>query len=173
MIDAATKNRRNFTLALQSVALLIFAILHYSDLVSLKIANANPIPAISLLVAVCVFSGMWRGVTMAFIYGMFMDTVASDSVCFNTLTITLVVLVCAVLITYYFNRNVFAVMVLGVISSVGYFVLKWLFLFLIPGVAGQQYYLFSYALPSAFYTAAFIVPFYYIGKFILKRREGK
>lgn len=171
MIDAAARNRRAAALALQSVILFLFAILHYSNLFSIKIANANPIPAIPLIVVITLYSGLWRGVTMAFFYGMFMDAVAAGTICFNTLALTLVVLVCGLLITHYFNRNISATLVLGVISAFGYFVLKWLFLFLIPAIDGQQYYLFSYALPSAFYTAVFIIPFYYIAKFFEKRSE--
>ena len=105
---------------------------------------------------------------MAFIYGMFMDTVASGTVCFNTLALTFVMLVCGVLITYFFNRNVSAIIVLGFIGSAGYFILKWFFLFLLRGVAGQEYYLFSFAIPSAIYTTIFIIPFYYIGKYLEK-----
>ena len=173
MINAIEKNRRAVALGLQIAALTLFAILHYSNLFSIKLANANPIPAISFIVAVSFFSGMWRGVTMAFIYGMFMDTIASGTVCFNTLVLTLVVLVCGVLTTYFFNRNIFAIIVLAFIGSAGYFVLKWFFLYLLRGIAGQEYYLFSFALPSAIYTAAFIIPFYYIGKFLEKNYELK
>lgn len=173
MIDAVTRNRRAVTLTLQSVCLFLFAILHYSNLVPLKIFNANPIPAIPFIVVVMLYSGIWRGVVMALLYGMFMDTVAADTICFNTLALPLLVLVCGLLITYYFNRNISATLVLGAISAFGYFVLKWLFLFLIPGVPGQSFYLFSFALPSALYTTAFIIPFYYIGKFLEKRGEAK
>ncbi len=173
MIDAAARNRRAVNLTLQSVILFLFAILHYSDLFSIKIANANPIPAIPFIVVITIYSGLWRGVIMAFLYGMFMDTVAAATVSFNTVALSLIVLVCGLLITHYFNRNISAIIVLGVISAFGYFVLKWLFMFLIPGIEGQQYYLFSFSLPSAFYTAVFIVPFYYIATFIEKRGESR
>ena len=168
MINTSEKNLRRITIFLQLTILAIFAIFHYGDFFSVRIANANPIPAISFIIAVSFFSGMWRGITMAFLYGMFMDTVASGTVCFNTLTLTLVVLVCGVLITYFFNRNVSAIIVLGFIGSAGYFILKWFFLFLLRGVAGQEYYLFSFAIPSAIYTTIFIIPFYYIGKHLEK-----
>lgn len=168
MISVTEKSRRRISVFLQLAVLSIFAIVHYSGLFSIKIANANPIPAISLIITVTFFSGMWRGVTLAFIYGMFMDTVVSGTVCFNTLALTFSVLVCGVLITYFFNRNISAIIVLGFIGSTSYFILKWFFLYLLRGVAGQEYYLFSFAIPSAIYTAVFIVPFYYIGKYLEK-----
>lgn len=173
MISTTERNRRRITLFLQLAVLSIFAIVHYNGFFSIKIANANPIPAISLIVAVAFFSGMWRGVTMAFLFGMFMDTVVSGTICFNTLALTFSVLVCGVLITYFFNRNISAIIVLGFIGSAGYFVLKWFFLYFLRGVAGQEYYLFSFAIPSAIYTTIFIIPFYYIGKYFEKRFDLK
>ena len=171
MINVKEKNRNNIILAIQSVILFLIAIIHYSNLLPLKIATASPLIIIPFLVVVSFYSGMWRGVVFAFIYGIFMDSVAADSLCFNTLALGLIICICGVLITYFFNRNISAVLLLSLGAATVYFILKWLVFFVFTGTESSYFYLFRYAIPSAIYSAAFAIPFYYIAKFFSARQN--
>ena len=168
MINVKEKNLSNIVLALQSFLIFCIAILHYSNLFSLKIGNASPVIIIPFLIIVSFYSGMWRGVFFAFIYGIYMDAVAADTLCFNTLVLGFIICICGILITYFFNRYISSVLLLSLCASVAYFGLKWLFLFLFAGIEHNLDYLFYYAFPSAIYTAIFALPFYYIAKFLNK-----
>lgn len=168
MINVKEKNLNNVVLALQCFLVFCIAILHYNNLFTLKIGNASPVIIIPFLIIVSFYSGMWRGVAFAFAYGIYMDAVAADTLCFNTLVLGLTICVCGVLITYFFNRNISSVLLLSICASVFYFLLKWLFLFVFAGVEHNLDYLFYYAFPSAIYTALFIIPFYYVAKLLNK-----
>jgi rod shape-determining protein MreD len=165
MINVKEKNRNNLILVFQAFVIFCIGIIHYSSFISLKIGNASPLIIIPFLIVVCFFSGMWRGVIFAFIYGIYMDSIAADTLCFNTLVLGITMCVCGLLITHVLNRNISAVLLLSLLTCVFYFLLKWLIFYLFAGVEHNQEYLFYYAVPSAIYTAAFSLPFYYVAKF--------
>ncbi len=171
MINVKEKNRNNIVLALQIFAVFCIAVIHYSTLFPLKIGTASPLIIIPFLIIISYYSGMWRGVIFAFAYGIYMDSVAANTLCFNTLALGLIICVCGVLITYFFNRNISAVLLLSLGAALAYFVLKWLFFFVFAGTESHPIYLFHYAIPSAIYSAVFALPFYYIAKFLISRQN--
>lgn len=171
MINVKEKNRNNIILALQVLAVFCIAVIHYSTLFSIKIGTASPLIIIPFLIIVSYYSGMWRGVIFAFAYGIYMDSVAADTLCFNTLALGLIFCVCGVLITYFFNRNISAALLLSLGAALAYFVLKWLFFFVFTATEGHHIYLFRYAVPSAIYSAVFALPFYHIAKFFSNKQK--
>lgn len=171
MINTKERNRNNIILAFQVFVVFCIGIVHYSTLFSLEIGTAAPLVIIPFLIIVSYYSGMWRGVTFAFVYGIYMDSVAADTLCFNTLALGIIICICGVLITYFFNRNISAVLLLSLGAAAVYFVLKWLFFFVFAGIENHHHYLFTYAIPSAIYSAVFALPFYYIAKFFSNKQN--
>ena len=67
------------------------------------------------------------------------------------------------------NDNIYSALALSFFASISYFSLKWVCFCLIPAHRDVWGYLLKYALPSAIYTALFVIPFYYLIKYISKK----
>ncbi len=152
---------------------LIFFILmlfHFSGNISLKIALAEPIPYISLLIAVSMFSSETAAAFSGLVLGFFADSVSAQSSVFNTVCLFLIALAVSVLMHFTFNNNIFSALALGVSGNIFYFLLNWLFFHCFnSGSENISYYLFRIGIPSAIYTAVFIVPFYYFERMLYKK----
>ncbi|MBQ0084295.1 MAG: hypothetical protein KBS52_05980 [Clostridiales bacterium] len=145
----------------------IFFIITYTDIININIANASPFPLIALIVTVGFYYGEWVGFIAGTVCGIFADAFTPHSVCFNTLFLLFLGCATGALVKYIFNRNIFSASVITAVACVLYFVLE--LIFCITLTEGETYtYLLLYALPSAVYSAVFIIPFFYLGKLIKK-----
>lgn len=159
------KNRLRY-LAFFINALLIATlfILRYSGLATLAIGQAVPITLLPLVVAISVFYGEWYGAVSGFFAGALMDTVMSGSSCFNTLVIMLIGLICGFLASYFLNRNIRSAACLSLGAAAVYLFVRLTFFYFFRGISvGAEYYSF-YFIPTIFYTALFIIPFYFLEK---------
>ena len=148
----------------------VFYIFHFSGNISLKIASAQPILCLSLLVAVSMFSSEWSSAFAGLVLGFFFDSVSSSSSVFNTVIMFIIGLGVSLITHYIFNNNILSAAALSVISSVIYFLLMWLLFYGIgKGAEQSAYYLFRIAVPSAVYTAVFIFPFYFLERALFKK----
>ncbi len=143
----------------------LFYLITYTGLFPLKIGNAAPAPLIPLTVCVAFFFDEWKGFIAGVITGIAMDAVASEAVCFNTFIMLIIGLACGLLVTHYLNRNVYTIGVLSITSSLIYFGARWLLQSHSSAASAANSLLF-YALPSAVYSALFIIPFYFLGLLI-------
>lgn len=161
--------QKHFTLAgaLYSLLFFILFIITFSG-INLNIVNARPVILIPAIVTVGYYYGEWKGFIAGIITGVFFDSVAAESICFNTVLFALIGMITGVLITYFFNRNLSSAVVLSVISSFLYFAAKYFIFYLCRANDMSSEYLIFYALPSAIYTCVFIFPFYFLGKFLNK-----
>ena len=146
---------------------LLLYLITYSDLVNLRIGNAMPLPLIAPVIAVGYFYGEWIGFTAGVLCGIFVDAVSSGVTCFNTLILLFIGCATGVLIKYYLNKNILTILTMSLVFCLLYFALKWLIVVPSGSSSGFGYFLF-YALPSAIYSAAFIIPCYYLGLLIKK-----
>lgn len=148
----------------------ILMIFHYTGNISLKIAFAEPIPYISLLIAVSMFSSETAASFSGLALGFFADSISSQSSVFNTVCLFLIAFAVSLLMHYTLNNNIFSAIALGISGSMLYFITNWLlFHCFSSGKENISYYLFRIGIPSAVYTAAFIIPFYYFERMLYKK----
>lgn len=160
--------RKNLLHGLCYIAIIfVLYIVSYTDIVSLKIGNASPMPLIAPIIAAGIFYGEWIGFAAGLITGIFVDAVSSQSDCFNTLILLFIGCAAGILIKYYLNNNILSACCLSVGACALYFILYFIISNFTESRQGFQYLLF-YALPSAVYSAVFIIPCYYLGKLIKK-----
>ncbi|MBR4909959.1 MAG: hypothetical protein IKZ47_01385 [Clostridia bacterium] len=164
------KNRKALLIALLNAAIFFILLLfHYSG-ASIKIAGANPISALALLVAVIMFSSELTGVCAGILTGIVMDGVAATPAGFNTVVLMLLSFAAAILSHYIFNRNVQSAATLCLLFTVVYYIARWLVTFAFAGdLEGGFNYLIVTAAPSAVYTTLFIIPFYYLQKYLFSK----
>lgn len=153
-----------------SFLLFFFAfILHYTDIIDISIKNAQPLIILPLLTAFSMFNGVGVSAAVGLTVGIFMDSSASGTVCFNAAVLMISAAMASVLSERLFNRNIRSAVLLCVLTSLFYYLLRWA-CFYAFGVSPQDSltYLLSYAFPSILYTAVFIFPFYFLYKYFHK-----
>ncbi len=166
-----TSQKNIFTLRfINSLLFILLIFVQYNNVFSLKIFHANPILPLALLVAVCMFCSELTAAISGLIIGIFMDTTASTPQGFNAI-IFLIIGLCAVLIIkHLFNNNILSAIALCLICTAFYFVLRWLLCYAFSmSLTENLTYLMRTVFPSCVYTAAFIVPFYYLEKHLYKK----
>lgn len=158
--------KRHPGLAIISFLLFFFAfIIHYNDTIDISIKNAVPIIILPLLTAFAMFSSPAVSATVGLIIGICMDGAASGALCFNAAVLMLAAVLVSVSANNLFNRNIRSALLLSVIVSLFYFVLRWVFFYAFTLSARDNLtYLLSYAFPSVIYTNIFIFPFYFLYK---------
>jgi uncharacterized membrane protein YeaQ/YmgE (transglycosylase-associated protein family) len=91
-----------------------------------------------------------------------MDGSMSGSSCFNTIVIMLIGLITGLLASYYMNKNVRSAACLSLGSAFVYLFIKTIFFYSFKEIpTGAEYYS-MYFIPTVFYTALFIIPFYFL-----------
>lgn len=159
------KNRKRFIAAFVNIMLLLaFFTLRYSGLSFLHIGRAVPLILLPLAISISVFYGENVGLLTGFFTGAFMDSVSSDSSCFNTLFMVMGCMACGLLSSRFLNKNLKASICLSVGISFAYFVLKYLIFFAFRGLPVDYGYFTLYLIPSAAYTSVWILPFYFLNK---------
>ncbi len=155
---------------LQAVCFIgLFAAIHFfsfNPFFSLRIINAVPVMSIAAVITVAFYYGEWWGFTAGILSGIFADAVTSDSFCFNAMMLLFIGILSGVLLKKYLNRNIFSALALSGAASGIYFFFNGIFFVSHNGALQGFEYLLLHSLPSAVYSALFIVPFYFIGKLI-------
>lgn len=164
-----TKKRHPW-INLISFLLFFFAfIIHYTDIIDISIKNAQPIIILPLLTAFSMFSGVGVSAAVGLVTGIFMDSSASGAVCFNAAVLMVSAALVSVCAERLFNRNIRASVLLCVLVSLFYFLIRWVCFYAFgTGVQDNLTYLLSYAFPSVLYTAVFIFPFYFLYRYFNK-----
>ena len=138
----------------------------YTAALPIKIVNAAPMLLVPLTVAIGFFYGEWTGFTAGMVMGIFADAVAADTVCFNMLVLTAIGLVSGILVNRYINKNIFSALLLSLAAALLYFTFHWLIFFVAVGFAGKIHYFIYHSIPSAVYTAMFILPAYLPARYV-------
>lgn len=149
-----------------AVIFFVFYIFTYTDILPLTIGNASAQLLISAVVAVAIFYGEWTGFVVGMIAGIFADSVAANTVCFNMIALMLIGFTVGLIINRYFNRNIFSAIILCATSSIIYFFMHWLIFFAFNSFQGVWQYFFFYSLPSAVYSTVFILLTYLPGRYL-------
>ncbi len=158
------KAQKNFVSAFINILLLlILFFMHYGG-ITFAIGRAIPIILIPLVLSVAVCYGENLGLLAGFFAGTLMDSAASETSLFNTLFMVIGCTVCGILSSRVLNRNLKSAICLSGGLSFGYFFVKYLVFFAFNGTAANYDYFVSYLIPSAVYTAIWIIPFYFLQK---------
>lgn len=139
---------------------------------SLKIKDIAPFTPLPLLIAYSIFSDVKKSALAGFLTGACVDSIASGTYCFNTIALLIAAVLVCLSANNLFNKNIRGAVVLSLFTAVLYFFFRWL-IFHAFGFSVQQSfgYLLSHSLPSAIYTAVFIIPFYFILKYFDKLKN--
>ena len=156
--------RKAIAFFVNAMLLITLFVLRYSGLITLTIGQATPITLIPFVVAIALFWGEWLGASAGFFAGALMDSAVNGSSCFNTLTLMLLGLICGVLSSYYVNKNIRSAACLSLGASFVYLFARLTFFYSFNSVATGSEYYSNYFIPTVFYTAVFILPFYFLEK---------
>lgn len=164
-----TARKKLLLLNLLNLGIILFlVILRYSGVFVLKIGEIAPIIVLPLIVAISIFFGELSGFAAGLFAGILMDTQVTGSSCFNLFALMLLGLVSGLCSTYLLNKNLKSALCLSFGTAFLYFLFRYLVLFAFKGtVFGFDYFIFN-LLPSAIYTSIFIIPCYYLEKFLSK-----
>ena len=160
-----TVTRKRFIAVLIN-SLLLFALflLFFSRDGFLRIGNAVPLIILPLVLSISFFYGDNPSIIAGLLAGIFLDSSSAYTSCFNTLFFVIVASVTNLLAFRFLNRNLRAAICLSVSVSFGYYALKYLIYFAFGGVTITTDYFLSYLIPSAVYTAVWMIPFYFLQK---------
>ena len=164
-----SKKRHPWIAVVNFMLFFLAFIFHYTDIIDISIKNAEPLIIISLLTAFSMFSGTGASAAVGLLTGIFMDSSASGAVCFNAAVLMLSAAMVSVFAERLFNRNIRSAILLCVLTSLFYFLLRWaVFYAFRSGAQDNLTYLLSYAFPSVLYTDIFVFPFYFLYKYFHK-----
>lgn len=140
--------------------------LTYTDVLTLKIANAAPFPFVALVVCIAFFYDIKAAFFAGLICGIFCDAVSAQPSPFNAICLALIGCAAALLISFYLNRNILSLLVLSAGGCAVYFFAVWTISFFSHlGADSMEHFLF-FILPSAIYSAVLVFPIYFVGKLI-------
>ncbi len=157
------KKKRFICAFVNALLILLCFILRFSG-ATLALGEAVPMILLPLVLSVAMFCSENAALTAGFLAGVLMDSSSSETLLFNTLFLTLGALACSLLSSKYLNRNLKSALCLSAGMSFGYYILKYLIYFVFSSVSAQHSYFSSYLIPSATYTALWIIPFYFMQK---------
>lgn len=163
------KKRRYLAEILNFSLFFLVLLIQYLGGIDLSIKNAVPIMILPLITAFAMFSSVTDSTVAGLVAGVCMDSVSGGSVCFNAIVIMLSAVFVYLIANNLFNKNIRSAILLTIIVSLMYFLLKWIIMFAFNmGVKDNLAYLLYFIFPSVLYTTVFILPFYYVEKFITK-----
>ncbi len=156
------KKRLRWIRAFSFLLFFLLFILHYTDLLSLRIRGVSPLSLLPLLTAFAMFETLPAAAVSGLLVGICMDG-AADTLCFHAVFLLLAASLVSVLSNNLFNKNIRAAAVLTLFLSFSYFFLRWLLFYAFTaGMRDNLSYLLYFAFPSILYTELFILPFYFL-----------
>lgn len=159
--------RHPFTVLINTGVFILLFLFHYSVSGSIAIKNATPFLMLPMLTAFSMFystsAAFWTGLAC----GIAADGIVNGTNIFSTIVLTVTAVMTSLIAQYLFNRNIRAAAVLSLLGNLFYFLMRWLVFYAFGnGITNSALYLMDYALPSALYSTVFIIPFYFLEKYI-------
>lgn len=142
----------------------------YNSIFNIKILTANPMLPLSLLVAITIFSSELTAAISGLIVGIFIDSASSAPSGFHGIIFLLLGLAVSLTVRHLFNNNILSSIALCFLCGTLYYLVHWaLFLAHNLSFIENLTYLMRTAFPSVIYTTVFIVPFYFLEKFLYNK----
>lgn len=156
---------------LNFVLFFLVCCVYASGTISLQIGNAVPFTVLSLVAAYSLFATPQKSAVIGLIVGIFLDSTAGDTYCFNAIIIMLIAVFVNLSANNLFNKNLRATFVISLLSAIAYYLFYWICFFIYGYTLKDSLnYLIGTGFPSAIYTSFFIFPFYFCFKFFEKLR---
>ena len=154
-----------------SLVLLCFGlfVIQRIEAFNLKLGNAFPVLLLPAIMVIACFLREWCGFISGLICGIALDTITNGTQCFHTITLMLLGAFVGLTFSFFLNRNIKAMIIVSVLVSLLFFLLKWLFLDFFAGDPSALDLLLRYHLPSAIYTSLFSIPFFYFVRWLCKK----
>lgn len=162
--------RRSISAGAELITAILLFLLHYTDILNISVFGARPMLLLPFLAALSMYRDELHSAVVGCLVGIFTDSIASGTSCFNTIIFFLLCFLTALATHYLLNNNLKSAVMIALIWSVIYYFLRWLFFFAFSGTGNSIEYLMQYAIPSVIYTSVFIFPLYYWQRFIFKFR---
>ena len=152
------------------IAVLYFFIFIFSRIpgLSLTLFGITPILLIPALMAGAMFFKESYALITGVYVGVLLDSTTATGF-FNTATFAVIGFCAGILATHLLNKNLRAAALLTLIMSFVYYFAKWFFYILLGNEPQKMAYLFQISIPSCVYTTLYIIPFYFLFRFIYKR----
>ena len=93
------------------------------DWFTLQIGRAFPILLVPIVMVIACFLREWAGFIAGLVCGIALDTVTNGSFCFNTIALMLLGVAVGLTFRLLLNRNIKAVIIVGIIGSLLFFIL--------------------------------------------------
>ena len=147
----------------------VLIILQYTDKTIISISGVSPVLLLPLLTAFSIFHSPLASALVGLLAGIFMDSCAIGSYCFNAIVLFLLGAAVSLAASNLFNKNIGSAAVLSLLCCGVYHISQWA----VFQTFGKQFsdcllYLLKFALPSALFSALFIFPFYFLYKYFNK-----
>lgn len=167
------RRARFITAFVNTLLIILFFLARTTGIATFSIGNAIPVILLPLVLSIIVFYDETAGLFASALAGLLMDTVSSEGSLFNTLFFVIAGTACSLLATRYLNRNLKAMLCLSAGFSFGYFFIKHLVFTAFRGIGANYDYFMIHLIPSAIYTAALFIPFYFFQKYLIKFLERR
>ena len=157
---------------INALLLLILFLIQYNATFNLNISSATPMLPLAFLVAMCMFCSEIRGALTGLVVGIFIDAVANTPQGFNAIMFCFLGLCSVLIVKHFFNNNILSALTLCGLCTLFYFIIRWIltYAFYISFTENLKYVIGT-AVPSGIYTAIFVIPFYYLQKFLYKKLQ--
>ena len=150
---------------IEAMLFTVFFIIHYLNILQIKRFHANAFLLLPFFIAFCMFAQELTAAFTGLTLGIFMDAFSSGSSLYNTFFLFILGTAIAVLVRYLLNVNFRSALMLSIVSSLVYYLLRWFLYYAFNHtLSDSTAYIMQYALPSVIYTNLFIIPFYFLQK---------
>ena len=170
MVINMPKNVKKSLIFTFNVVIFFFiALLQHSTFINVHFLNIGATLIIPLLVAFSLWHSPLASALAGMLSGFILDSSAHGSFCFNAIALLIIGTFVSVASSTLFNKNLPSAMVISLICSASYYVVKWaIYHTFSEGINNSLTFLLQISLPSAILTAAFIFPFYFLYKYVEK-----
>ena len=172
-VNSMNKKKHPFIFTFNFLLFFVLILLHYTDKIAINLGGISPILILPLLTAFSIFHTPLSSAVTGMLAGLFMDSCTVGSYCFNAIVLLCLGVAISVASNNLFNKNIFAAIVLAIITGIIYHLCQWLIFQAIgKNMADSLTYLLKYAIPSAILGAVFIFPFYYLYRYFNKLKSN-
>lgn len=163
------KKRHPFIFIINVLLFLSVILLGNNGVVDFSIKNATPFFVLPLLCAFAMFNSFEGSVAAGLLSGIIIDSVSVKTYCFNAIIFVVLSTFINLASNSLFNKNLKASIAVSVIVCFSYFIAYWLvFMAFGVGIENSLLYLLEYGIPSAVYSAVFVIPFYFLYRYFDK-----
>ncbi len=155
---------KNKTVLINIIIAVVLFCIEYCGIFGTKYLGVLPFLPLGFLVTVAMFSTELGAVIIGVITGIFVDSVSSTGLGFNSIIFPIIALFVALISHYLFNNNIRSCLVLSLLSTLLFNIIKFFVFNVAVGFDGFFEFLLKTSVPSAVLTAVFSAVLYFFEK---------